>query len=87
MPTVEDRLATIEQDVSYLKQDVSYLKGYMEHVATKSDVNELRAEMADMKQELMTQLTWRMFGMIVGMFVSVSSVAAVAIAVSQNIFD
>ena len=40
MATVEERLASIEQDVSYLK-------GYVEHVATKADVVELRAEMSD----------------------------------------
>ncbi len=71
MATVEERLASVET--------------YMEHVATRADVAEIKVAMTEMKEELMTQLTWRMFGMIVGMFVAVSSVAAVAIAVSQTV--
>jgi hypothetical protein len=80
MATVEERLASVET--------------YMEHVATKADVAEItvamaenKVAMAEMKEELMTQLTWRMFGMVVGMFVATASTAAVAVAVSQTVFD
>ena len=58
MSTVEERLASVEAS--------------MEHVATKTDLAELKAD-------LMSQLTWRMFGMVVGLMVG--------IAVVQSVFD
>ncbi len=62
MATVEERLASVE--------------AYMEHVATKSDLAELKAD-------LMSELTWRMFGMVVGLMVGIASVVAVV----QTVFD
>ena len=62
MSTVEERLASVEAS--------------MEHVATKTDLAELKAD-------LMSQLTWRMFGMVVGLMVGIASVVAVV----QSVFD
>ena len=87
---VEDRLTTVEGRLGTIEQDVSYLKGYIEHLATKAEVAEIKIAvsgteiaMSEMKEELVTQLTWRMFGMIVGTFVVVAS----AVAVSQSVFN
>ncbi len=69
MPTVEERLAAVEARLAGVES-------YMEHVATKADI-------AEMKSDLMAELTWRTFGMVVGMFVAVAS----AVAVVQAVFD
>ena len=69
-------MATMEQRMSAVEQDVSYIKGSLEHLATKSDL-------AEMKSELMSEITWRMFGMVVGLMVGIASVVAVV----QTVFE
>ena len=80
-------MTTLEQRMTVVENKVSSIEATLEHLATKSDVAEIKVAMAEMKEELMTQLSWRMFGMVLGMFLTVSSVAAVAIALAQTVFD
>ena len=69
MTTMEGCTLTVEQEVSSIKVT-------LEHLATKSDLAELKAD-------LMSELTWRMFGMVVGLMVGIASVVAVV----QTVFD
>ncbi len=69
MTIMEGRTSTVEQEVSSIKAT-------LEHLATKSDLAELKAD-------LMSELTWRMFGMVVGLMVGIASVVAVV----QTVFD
>lgn len=76
MVTMEERMSTVEQEVSSIKAT-------LEHLATKSDVAKLEAKLESSISELKADLTWRMFGMVVGLMVAVASVVAVV----QTIFD
>jgi hypothetical protein len=94
MATVEERLASVETYMEHVatKADVAEITVAMaENKVAMSEIkvamSESKVAMAEMKEELMTQLTWRMFGMVVGMFVATASTAAVAVAVSQTVFD
>jgi hypothetical protein len=80
---MEERMLTVEQEVFSIKAT-------LEHLATKSDLTEVKTDIAklDAKLEksvsdLKSDLTWRMFGMVVGLMVAVASVVAVA----QTVFD
>ena len=73
-----------------VEQEVISIKATLEHIATKSDLAEVKTDIAklDAKLEksvsdLKSDLTWRMFGMVVGLMVAVASVVAVA----QTVFD
>ncbi len=73
-----------------VEQEVFSIKATLEHLATKSDLTEVKTDIAklDAKLEksvsdLKSDLTWRMFGMVVGLMVAVASVVAVA----QTVFD
>ena len=92
MATVEERLTTIEQDVAYLKAQMEHVATKTDVAAIKTAMTEdvaviktamaedaavIKTAMAEMKSELMTELTWRTFGMVVGMFVAVASAVAV----------
>ncbi|MXX92542.1 MAG: hypothetical protein F4Y63_03705 [Chloroflexi bacterium] len=76
MVTMEERMSTVEQEVSSIKAT-------LEHLATKSDVAKLEAKLESSISELKADLTWRMFGMVVGLMVAVASVVAVV----QTVFD
>ena len=79
MTTMEERMLTVEQDVSYIK-------GSLEHLATKADLAEVKTDIARLDAKLeksVSDLTWRMFGMVVGLMVGIASVVAVV----QTIFD
>ncbi len=65
-------MATIEQRMATVEQEVSSIKSTLEHLATKEDLAELKSD-----------LTWRMFGMGIGLMVAFASVVAAA----QAIFD
>ena len=65
-------MATMEERMSTVEQEVSSIKATLEHLATKEDLAELKSD-----------LTWRMFGMGVGLMVAFASVVATA----QTIFD
>jgi hypothetical protein len=57
---VEDilkRLGHVESDVSDLKSDVSTIRATLPHLATQSDVAELRAEMAEGFGALRSEMT------------------------------
>ncbi len=69
-------MATIEQRTTTVEQEISSINATLEHVATKSDLAELKAD-------LIAELKWRMFGMVIGLMVGVASVMAAV----QTILD
>ena len=79
-------MATMEERVSNVEQEVSSIKATLEHLATKSDLAEVKTDIAQLDAKLeksVSDLTWRMFGMGVGLMVAFASV----IAAAQTIFD
>ena len=72
MVTMEERMSTVEQEVSSIKAT-------LEHLATKADIARLDAKL----EKSVSDLTWRMFGMVVGLMVGIASV----VAVIQTVFD
>ena len=72
MTTMEERMSTVEQEVSSIKAT-------LEHLATKADIARLDAKL----EKSVSDLTWRMFGMVVGLMVGIASVVAVV----QTVFD
>ena len=83
-------MATMEERMSTVEQEVSSIKATLEHLATKADLAEVKTDIAQLDAKLETSvsdlksdLTWRMFGMGVGLMVAVASVVAVV----QTIFD
>ena len=76
-------MTTMEERVSTVEIDVNSIKATLEHLATKSDVANLEAKLESSISELKADLTWRMFGMVVGLMVAVASVVAVV----QTVFD
>ena len=72
MVTMEERMSTVEQEVSSIKAT-------LEHLATKADIARLDAKL----EKSVSDLTWRMFGMVVGLMVGIASVVAVV----QTVFD
>ncbi len=72
MVTMEERMSTVEQEVSSIKAT-------LEHLATKADITRLDAKL----EKSVSDLTWRMFGMVVGLMVGIASVVAVV----QTVFD
>ena len=72
--------------MSTVEQEVSSIKATLEHLATKADLAEVKSDIAELKasiSDLKSDLTWRMFGMVVGLMVGIASV----IAVVQTVFD
>ena len=69
-------MATMEERMTRVEQEVSSINATIEHLATKSDL-------AELKSELIAELTWRMFGMVIGLMVGVASVMAAV----QTIID
>ena len=76
MNTMEERMSTVEQEVSSIKAT-------LEHLATKADIVQLDAKLEKSVSDLKSDLSWRMFGMGVGLMVAFASVLAAA----QTIFD
>ena len=83
MVTMEERMSTVEQEVSSIKAT-------LEHLATKADLAEVKSDLArldakfDAKLEkTVSDLTWRMFGMMLGLMVAFGTLVAAA----QTIFD
>jgi hypothetical protein len=72
-------MATMEQRMSTVEQDVSSIKATLEHLATKADIARLDAKL----EKSVSDLTWRMFGMVVGLMAGIASVVAVV----QTVFD
>lgn len=72
-------MATMEERMSTVEQEVSSIKATLEHLATKADIAGLDAKL----EKSVSDLTWRMFGMVVGLVVGIASVVAVV----QTIFD
>ena len=72
-------MATIEQRMSTVEQNVSSIKATLEHLATKADIARLDAKL----EKSVSDLTWRMFGMVVGLMAGIASVVAVV----QTVFD
>ncbi|MYA59039.1 MAG: hypothetical protein F4X40_00570 [Chloroflexi bacterium] len=69
-------MATMEERMTRVEQEVRSINATLEHLATKSDLAELKAE-------LIAELTWRMFGMVIALMVGVASVVAAV----QTILD
>ena len=65
--------------MSTAEQEVSSIKATLEHLATKADIARLDAKL----EKSVSDLTWRMFGMVVGLMVGIASVVAVV----QTVFD
>ncbi len=79
-------MATMEERMSKVEQEVSSIKATLEHLATKSDLADVKADIAQLDAKLeksVSDLTWRMFGMGVGLMVAFASV----IAAAQTVFD
>ena len=72
-------MATMEQRMSAVEQDVSSIKATLEHLATKADIARLDAKL----EKSVSDLTWRMFVMVVGLMAGIASVVAVV----QTVFD
>ncbi len=72
-------MATMEERMSTVEQEVSSIKATLEHLATKADIARLDAKL----EKSVSDLTWRMFGMVVGLMVGIASVVAVV----QTVFD
>ena len=72
-------MATMEERMSTAEQEVSSIKATLEHLATKADIARLDANL----EKSVSDLTWRMFGMVVGLMVGIASVVAVV----QTVFD
>lgn len=72
MVTMEERMSTVEQEVSSIRAT-------LEHLATKEDIARLDAKL----EKSVSDLTWRMFGMVVGLMVGIASIGAVI----QTVFD
>jgi hypothetical protein len=69
-------MATMEQRMSTVEQDVSSIKATLEHLATKSDI-------ANLKSELM----WWMFWLVIGTTVAIASVLVAVFLVAENLAD
>ena len=65
--------------MSTVEQDVSSIQATLEHLATKADIAWLDAKL----EKSVSDLTWRMFGMVVGLMAGIASVVAVV----QTVFD
>ena len=65
--------------MSTVEQDVSSIQATLEHLATKADIARLDAKL----EKSVSDLTWRMFGMVVGLMAGIASVVAVV----QTVFD
>ena len=79
-------MATMEQRMLTLEQGVSSIKATLGHLATKSDLAEVKTDIAKLDAKLeksVSDLTWRMFGMVVGLMVAVGSI----VAATQTIFN
>ena len=66
-------MATMEQRMSAVEQDVSSIKATLEHLATKADLAEVKTDIAKLDAKLeksVSDLTWRMFVMVVGLMVA-----------------
>ncbi len=72
-------MATMEERMSTAEQEVSSIKATLEHLATKADIARLDAKL----EKSVSDLTWRMFGMVVGLMAGIASVVAVV----QTVFD
>ena len=73
-----------------VEQGVSSIKATLEHLATKADLADVKTDIAQLDakleksvSDLKSELTWRMFGMMVGLMVAFASIVAVV----QTIFD
>ena len=58
----------------------------MEYLATKADLAEVKTDIAKLDAKLeksVSDLTWRMFGMVVGLMVGIASIGTVI----QAVFD
>ena len=76
----------MEERVSTVEQEVSSIKATLEHLATKSDLAEVKTDIAKLNAKLeksVSDLTWRMFGMLAGLMVAFGTLLAAA----QTIFD
>ena len=69
----------MEERMSTAEQEVSSIKATLEHLATKADIARLDAKL----EKSVSDLTWRMFGMVVGLMAGIASVVAVV----QTVFD
>ncbi len=83
-------MATIEQRMTKVEHEVSSIKATLEHLATKTDLADVKTDIARLDAkidtsiaDLKSDLSWRMFGMGIGLMVAFASVVAAA----QTIFD
>ena len=83
MVTMEERKSTVEQQVSSIKATLGHLATKADLAEVKTDIAQLDAKLEKSVSDLKSDLTWRMFGMVVGLMVAVASVVAVA----QTVFD
>ena len=72
----------VKAETAEIKTDIAEFKA-----ESRAESAELKASMADLKSEMMTELTWRMFGMAVGMVVAISAATGIAIAVAEMVLD
>ena len=82
MVTMEERMSTVEQEVSSSKATLEHLATKADLAEVKTDIAQLDAKLETSVSDLKSDLTWRMFGMGVGLMVAVASVVVV-----QTIFD
>ncbi len=76
-------MTTLEQRMTVVENKVSSIEATLEHLATKSDIAQLDAKLEKTIADLKSDLTWRMFGMVIGLMVGMASVAAAI----QTFFD
>ena len=72
--------------MSTVENEVSSIKATLEHLATKADLADVKTDIAQLDAKLeksVSDLTWRMLGMGIGLMVAFASVVAAA----QTIFD
>ena len=83
MVTMEERMSTVEQQGSSIKATLGHRATKADLAEVKTDIAQLDAKLEKSVSDLKSDLTWRMFGMVVGLMVAVASVVAVA----QTVFD
>ena len=73
-------MTTLEQRVTVVEREVSAIKATLEHLATKADLAEVKSDIANLDAKIeksVSDLTWRMFGMVIGLMVGLASIGAV----------
>ncbi len=83
MEDILKRLGNVEADVSELKSNVSTILATIPHLATKADLNELRAEMASQLGSLRAEMAGRETAFIKWMIATVLTAAGLAFTIAK----